>query len=58
MLSGVLCPQSPGERAESQPGSVAAALRSLFVQAEAKVVEQQWDQVIACSARRSPALPP
>ena len=34
---------------------VAAALRSVFVQTEAKAVEQQWEQVIAMLTEKFPA---
>ena len=34
---------------------VAAALRSVFVQAEAEAVEQQWDQVITMLTEKLPA---
>ena len=34
---------------------VAAALRSVFVQAEAQAVEQQWDQVITMLTEKFPA---
>jgi len=34
---------------------VAAALRSVFVQADAQAVEQQWDQVIAMLIEKFPA---
>ena len=36
---------------------VAASLRSVFVQAEAQAVEQQWDQVIAMLTEKFPAAP-
>jgi len=37
---------------------VATALRSVFVQAEAQAVEQQWDQGSQCSRRNSQPPPP